>query len=100
MLGCGVGMGIRDLLNTRKIGKKRVRKLCFRGRQVGAFSVFSPGYTGGPFIFRRFSRFLRKIVRLRGWCNITPVWLSKMNTYDLNWGWAYSLILSITNSYI
>jgi len=49
-----------------KQGQKRVRKLCFRGRQVGAFSVFWPRYTGGPFIFWAKSRFLRFFVRLRG----------------------------------
>jgi len=47
-------------------------KKCFRGRQVGAFSDFWPGHTGGPFIFRQKTRFFRKIDRLRGWCNITP----------------------------
>jgi len=44
-----------------KRGQKRVRKLCFRGRQVGAFSVFWQGDTGIPFIFWLFFVFFRKI---------------------------------------
>jgi len=35
-------------LNTPKIPKKGVRKLCFRGRQVGAFSVFGEGVYRNP----------------------------------------------------
>jgi len=52
--------------------KKRGPKKCFRGRQVGAFSVFWQGDTGGPFIFGLFLLFFQKIDRFRGWCNITP----------------------------
>jgi len=33
---------------TPKIPKKGVRKLCFRGRQVGAFSVFGEGVYRNP----------------------------------------------------
>jgi len=35
-------------------------------RQVGAFSDFRARHTGGPFIFRPKSPFLRKICRFRG----------------------------------
>jgi len=34
-----------------KMGIKSDPKMCFRGRQVGAFSDFWQGDTGGPFIF-------------------------------------------------
>jgi len=62
-VGVGYGKGIQK---AEKWGQKRVRKLCFRGRQVGAFSVFWHGHTGGPFIFWAFWPFFRKMVRLRG----------------------------------
>jgi len=52
--------------------KNRVQKTRLRGRQVGAFSVFWPGHTAGPFIFWRKTRFFQKSGRFRGWCNITP----------------------------
>jgi len=54
------------------MGKKEVPKFVFWGRQVGAFSVFWHGHTGGPFIFWGFWPFFRKFVGFRGWCNITP----------------------------
>jgi len=54
----------------QKWGQKRGPKKCFRGRQVGAFSVFWHGHTGGPFIFWAFWPFFRKMVGFRGWCNI------------------------------
>jgi len=64
-------------IQTRKIGletrQNRAQKFVFWGRQVGAFSDFWQGHTAGPFIFWQKTRFLRKMCRLRGWCNITPV---------------------------
>jgi len=64
-----MGVGNTGLEMTKigpKIGKNGGPKFVFWGRQVGAFSVFSPGHTGGPFIFCPFLRFFRKIDRLRG----------------------------------
>jgi len=55
-----------------KIAKKQPPKSGLGDRQVGAFSVFGAGHTGGPFIFRPKSPFFRKICRFRGWCNTTP----------------------------
>jgi len=54
------------------MSKKQPPKKGLGDRQVGAFSVFGAGHTGGPFIFSRKSRFFRKICRFRGWCNTTP----------------------------
>jgi len=69
--------------NVRKFGgnmpENGVPKTGFGGRQVGAFSIFRPGHTGIPFIFWRFFAFFRKIGRLRGWCNTTPVRQPKKN---------------------
>jgi len=66
----GVGCG-KYIKIGRKIGQKGGPKKCFRGRQVGAFSVFWQGDTGIPFIFWRFLAFFRFFCRFRGWCNIT-----------------------------
>jgi len=56
----------------QKRAKKQAPKSGLGDRQVGAFSVFWLRDTGIPFIFWRFWAFFQKIVRLRGWCNITP----------------------------
>jgi len=64
------GVGLEGGQNDQKRGKKQGPKKCFRGRQVGAFSVFWHGHTGGPFIFWRFWPFFTKFCRFRGWCNI------------------------------
>jgi len=64
--------GVWEVKIGRKWGQNRVRISWQRGRQVGAFSVFSPGDTGIPFIIWPFFVFFRKIDRFRGWCNITP----------------------------
>jgi len=68
----GVGMGGGEQESGIKMSKKQPPKSGLGDRQVGAFSVFGAGHTGGPFIFSRKSRFLRKICRFRGWCNTTP----------------------------
>jgi len=52
--------------NTQKWGQKRGPKMCFRGRQVGAFSVFWQRDTGIPFIFSCFLTFFRFFCRFRG----------------------------------
>jgi len=59
--------------NTPDEAQNRPPKSGLGDRQVGAFSVFGVWHTGIPFIFWRFFAFLRKIGRLRGWCNTTPV---------------------------
>jgi len=80
-LSGGVSYVWGEMGERRKMGRKRARKWPQKrglgGRQVGAFSVFRARHTGIPFIFWRFSLFFQKIDRLRGWCNITPVCLSK-----------------------
>jgi len=53
-------------------GQKGVQKRGDPDRQVGAFSVFWPRHTGGPFIFWLKTLFFQKSGRFRGWCNITP----------------------------
>jgi len=53
------------------MGKKGPQKRGLGDRQVGAFSVFWPRHTAGPFIFWRKTRFFQKSEQLRGWCNTT-----------------------------
>jgi len=66
----GWGLGGPKIHDFRP--QNRGPKLCFRGRQVGAFSDFWARHTGTPFIIWPFFVFFRKIDRFRGWCNITP----------------------------
>jgi len=72
-----------------KMGENRGPGKCFRGRQVGAFSVFSLGDTGTPFIFWPFFVFFTKFCRFRGWCNITPIcWAKKRSSWGVGiLGW-------------
>jgi len=63
---------LREDKNAGKTAKNGVPKSGFGDRQVGAFSVFRPRHTGGPFIFWRKTRFFQKSGQFRGWCNITP----------------------------
>jgi len=62
----------KDAKRGRKEATGRGRKYGFWRPWVGAFSVFSPGHTGTPFIFWPKLPFFAKIGRFRGWCNTTP----------------------------
>jgi len=47
-LGFRMGGGVRGPKSWSKTGRKHLQKLCFRGRQVGAFSVFGQGVYRNP----------------------------------------------------
>jgi len=55
-----------SLQNAAKSAQKQPPKKGLGDRQVGAFSVFRPRDTGGPFIFGRKLRFFQKSEQFRG----------------------------------
>jgi len=81
-----------SLQNAPKRAQKQPPKKGLGDRQVGAFSVFWPRHTGGPFIFGRKLRFFQKSEQFRGWCNTTPVRPWKW-TSSTHLGCAYSTTL-------
>jgi len=92
---------VGDTKRGAKSAKKGVQKRGDPDRQVGAFSVFGAGHTGGPFIFRPKSLFFRKIGRFRGWCNTTPssTWsepASHMHCSLVRFVWLFQRIIQLT----